>query len=467
MKQVKIALLALLVFVGFNGFAQDQNNPWAINIGVNAVDYFPTNADRFPGAHYDQGENWFDEYFNAEDHYNVIPTISSLSVGRYLNDGFSLELGASLNKITKMGNDPEYNPGNLALLAVDADVKYALQNIFGKKGWFDPYLMLGGGYTWLDWEGTGTLNGGLGLNLWASEHIGFNVQTQYKHSFDNLYAPYFQHNAGFVVKFGGTDTDKDGIYDKDDACPEVFGLVAFQGCPDTDGDGIKDGDDRCPEVAGPAEFKGCPDTDGDGIVDVDDDCPTVKGLAAFKGCPDTDADGLADKNDDCPTVAGPKENKGCPWPDTDGDGILDKDDACPKVAGVKEEKGCPAKPKVIITEEAKAQLDSFAKAIYFNSGKDTFKPGTTENLDKIAAIMTQYPEAKFSVDGHTDSDGDAKMNLNLSERRAGAVKKYLESKGVTAGRLTAAGFGEDKPVASNKTTAGKAENRRVEINLVK
>ncbi len=466
MKQVKIAFVALLVFVSLNNFAQDSNNPWTIKVGANAVDYHPTNH---PGNLTDLGKSsgWFDEYFNFGDHYNMIPTISSLTVGRYLNDGFSLEFNANVNKITKVGNNPESNPGDLAFLDLGANVKYSLQNLVGKEGgWFDPYFSLGGGYSWLDWEGTGTLNGGAGMNFWLNDNVAFNLQSQYKHSFDDLFAPYFQHQAGFAVKFGGTDTDNDGIYDKDDACPEVFGLASLQGCPDADGDGIKDSEDNCPDVAGPVENKGCPDTDGDSVLDKDDACPTVKGLASLKGCPDTDGDGLTDKDDTCPQVKGPKENKGCPWPDTDGDDILDKDDACPTVAGVKEEKGCPAKPKEVITQEAKEQLDSFAKAIYFNSAKDSFKAGVTEKLDQIAEIMKQYPNAKFTIDGHTDSDGDAKMNQKLSEKRATAVKNYLEGKGVT-GRLVSAGFGEDIPVADNKTAAGKAENRRVEINLVK
>lgn len=466
MKQVKIALVALLVFVGFNkANAQDSNNPWAIKVGVNAVDYHPTN---YPGNLTDLGQDsgWFHEFFNAEDHYNIIPTISSLTVGRYLNNGFSLEVGADVNKITTVGNNPESNPGDLALLNADANVKYSLMNLFGKEGyWFDPFLTVGGGYTWLDWKGTGTLNGGAGLNFWLTENVGLTLSTEYKHAFDDLYMPYFQHFGGLNVKFGGSDKDGDGIYDKDDACPEVFGLKAFNGCPDTDGDGIADKDDDCPEVAGTAAFKGCPDTDGDGIVDKNDDCPEVKGLAALKGCPDTDGDGVADKNDGCVTVAGPKENKGCPWPDTDGDGILDKDDACPTVAGVREERGCPAKPKEVITKEAKAQLDAFARNVYFNTSKDTFTPGTTAQLDKIAEIMAQYPDANFTIDGHTDSDGSDAMNLDLSKRRAAAVERYLAGKGISAARLTSAGFGESRPVADNKTKEGKAQNRRVEINL--
>ncbi len=467
MKHVKVAILALLVFVGFNNLnAQDRNNPWAVNFGINAIDFHPTNYD---GNLNDDGysSEWFDEFFNVGDHYNTIPTISSVSVGRYLSDGFTLEVGASVNKISKMGNNPEYNPGNLAFLAVDGNLKFALQSLFEKNGWFDPYVAAGGGYSWFDWEGTGTLNGSVGTNLWLSEHVAFNIQTAYKHSFDKLFAPYFQHTVGLSVKFGGVDTDGDGIYDKDDACPETFGLEAFNGCPDTDGDGIKDGDDACPNVAGTAEFKGCPDTDGDGIADPDDNCPKVKGSKANKGCPDTDGDGVLDKDDNCVDVAGPAANKGCPWPDTDGDGILDKDDACPKVAGVKEEKGCPAKPKEVITVEAKAQLDAYAKTIYFNSSSSTFKTGVSKKLDAIAEIMKEFGDAKFLIAGHTDSQGSAAYNQKLSEKRAAAVVTYLESKGIAAGRLSSVGFGEDQPIATNKTRAGRAQNRRVEINLTK
>jgi len=123
MKQVKIAFVALLVFVSLNNFAQDSNNPWTIKVGANAVDYHPTNH---PGNLTDLGKSsgWFDEYFNFGDHYNMIPTISSLTVGRYLNDGFSLEFNANVNKITKVGNNPESNPGDLAFLDLGANVKY-------------------------------------------------------------------------------------------------------------------------------------------------------------------------------------------------------------------------------------------------------------------------------------------------------------------------------------------------------
>ena len=124
--------------------------------------------------------------------------------------------------------------------------------------------------------------------------------------------------------------------------------------------------------------------------------------------------------------------------------------------------GCPEK---IITEEAKAKLDEFAKAIYFNSGKSTFRVGVDEKLDLIAEIMKEFKDSDFKVEGHTDSVGSNTLNQNLSDTRAKAVLDYLVSKGIDAGRLTSKGFGEDNPIASNRTRRGRAQNRRVEINL--
>ena len=243
---------------------------------------------------------------------------------------------------------------------------------------------------------------------------------------------------------------------------KCFGLEAFNGCPDTDGDGIKDGDDACPNTAGLAALNGCPDADGDGVADKDDQCPNEAGTAANNGCPDADGDGVYDKDDECKDVAGPKENKGCPWPDTDGDGVLDKDDNCVNEVGPASNQGCPL---VIITEEAKAKLDEFAKAIYFNTGKSSFRAGVEEKLDLIGDIMKEYKDSNFHIEGHTDSVGSAKLNQGLSESRAKAVLDYLVSKGVTSSRLTSKGYGEDNPIASNRTRRGRQQNRRVDIKL--
>ena len=452
MKHLKKVLFVLVLFASISMSAQDENNPWSVDFGVNAVDFYPTNQAGMGG--------WFDEYVNINDHYNLIPSISRVRVGRYLGDGFSLGLAGSLNKIDKMG---DASASDLSYIAGDLDIRYDLNNIFGDSKWFDPYLSVGGGYTFLDSEGAGTFNGGAGINFWFNDFIGLNLQSVYKHSFDEAQQlPHFQHALGIAVKFGGKDTDKDGIYDKDDECPEVFGLEAFNGCPDTDGDGIKDGDDACPNTAGLAALNGCPDGDGDGIADKDDACPTIAGLVALKGCPDADADGLADGDDSCPNEAGPAENKGCPWPDTDGDSVLDKDDACPEVAGTVANKGCPE-----VTVEVQKQLNDYARTILFDTGKASLKTETVSVFVDIIKILNEYPNAKFTVEGHTDSVGSEKLNQSLSEKRANSVREFLIKEGVATERLTAIGYGEAKPISTNKTRAGRADNRRVEINLVK
>ena len=235
---------------------------------------------------------------------------------------------------------------------------------------------------------------------------------------------------------------------------------------DQDGDGILDKDDECPTVAGPVENKGCPwgDKDNDGILDKDDKCPDVAGPAANNGCPweDKDKDGVLDKDDKCPTVAGPKENAGCPWPDTDGDGVLDKDDKCPKVKGTAANNGCPE-----VTTEVIKKLNDFSKSILFDTSKATIKAESNAKLEEIVKVMNEYSNANFKLEGHTDSTGNAAKNLQLSKDRAAAVKDYLIAKGISASRLSSEGYGITKPIASNKTVAGRAENRRVEIILVK
>jgi len=81
--------------------------------------------------------------------------------------------------------------------------------------------------------------------------------------------------------------------------------------------------------------------------------------------------------------------------------------------------------------------------------------------------MKEYPNAKFLIEGHTDSSGSDKLNMRLSAERAESVLNYLESHGIEDGRLTHQGFGEDRPLDSNKTREGRANNRRVEISLNK
>ena len=469
MKHLNKLLVAMLMLAGFSSQAQDSNNPWAISFGVNAVDTRVSAASKL--------EDQFSEFFNANDNWNILPSLSFVNVSRYVGDNFSFGVTGSINRIDKWVqprvNNADYtvvNPGDLMYYGVDAVINYSLMNLIKSKS-IDPSIHIGGGYTWIgDDISAGTLNGGLGLTYWFNDFIGLSYRATYKQSFEDVredMPSHMQHFGGLTFKFGGSDKDDDGIYDKDDACPEVPGLKQFNGCPDTDGDGITDASDTCPEVAGPAEFNGCPDTDGDGISDNLDACVDVAGLKEFNGCPDTDGDGTQDKEDKCPTVAGPKSNQGCPIPpvlDADKDGVPDSEDDCPTVAGPASNKGCP-----LVDEKVLEELKVQARAVYFNSGKATFKTGdkvTPERLDAIKEILKNYPNAKFSIEGHTDSDGSDKLNQKLSEDRANAVRNALIARGVNPNNLTSVGFGETKPVATNKTKEGKAENRRTEVKHV-
>ncbi len=464
MKHLNKIFVAVLMALSINAQAQDSNNPWAISFGANAVDTRAGASGEFADK--------FNQPFNVKESWNILPSVSYLNVSRSVGAGFTFGVTGSVNKITKLTridltntvggiNYVVTNPGDLTYFGADGVIRYSFMNLIGSKV-IDPSAHIGGGYTWFGDFNTGTVNGGLGLTLWFTEQVGLSLQSTYKHGFADVIPDHVQHFAGLTFKFGGKDTDGDGVYDKDDLCPEVPGPKELNGCPDTDGDGILDKDDSCPDVAGLAAFNGCPDTDGDGVQDSEDACPDVAGLKNLNGCPDTDGDGIADKDDKCPTVAGPKENGGCPWPDTDGDGVLDKDDKCPTVKGTVANNGCPE-----MTQEQIIKLNAYAKTILFNSGKSSFKQETFPVLQSITAILKEFPASKFSIEGHTDSDGADAMNQKLSEDRAGAVKDYLIENGIAADRLTSTGFGESKPIDSNKTAKGKANNRRVEVLLVK
>jgi len=454
MKHLKVALLALLLVTSFSNVnAQDENNPWAVGFGVNAVDFYPTNPQT------NWGGNWMNEFMNAGDHWNIIPAISRLTVGRYISKGFSFEVDGSFNQISKIG---DMEVADEAFWGVDGVVKWSIGSV-ADLGWWEPYLLVGGGYTWMGDYDTAALNGGVGMNFWFNDKVGLNIESKLRQSFESDLKGHFQHSAGIIFKMGGKDTDGDGIYDKQDACPEVFGLAEFNGCPDTDGDGIIDSEDACPTVAGLAEFNGCPDTDGDGIADKDDACPTEKGTKANNGCPDTDGDGVVDKDDACPTVAGPAENKGCPWPDTDGDGVVDKDDKCPTVAGPASNDGCPEG----ISNDDLAKIDELAKGVYFKTDSAKFTEEMPSRLNMIAEILIANSNEKFEVEGYCDGRGSVAYNNKLSEARAKTVKDYLVSKSVPADNLSTKGYGKSNPVGDNATTKGRAENRRVQIKLVK
>ena len=239
------------------------------------------------------------------------------------------------------------------------------------------------------------------------------------------------------------DRDNDGVPDEKDKCPDTWGVESQQGCPE-------------------------PDTDEDGIIDREDNCPQEPGPPSNNGCPkakDRDKDGLVDNIDRCPDEPGPEENEGCPEDDSDDDGIVDRIDLCPTKRGLKKYDGCPSASDIKIKLKKKAI--ELREKIHFETNKAVIKRKSYHILDQVAATLKQYPEIKkLEIQGHTDSRGSDDYNLRLSQRRAQAVVDYLVGKKVSRDRLVARGYGEKRPIATNKTKAGRAMNRRVEMIIL-
>jgi outer membrane protein OmpA-like peptidoglycan-associated protein/outer membrane protein W len=286
-------------------------------------------------------------------------------------------------------------------------------------------------------------------------------------SSDRGFQSYLEPHLGFNYYFGGgKDTDKDGIKDEFDQCPDtpLGAMVDPNGCPiDSDGDGVYDGLDQCPNTLRGArvDVNGCPmDSDKDGVFDGIDKCAnTPSGVTVdSKGCPeDQDSDGVPDYKDKCagtPSGATVDAN-GCPT-DSDGDGVYDGIDRCPNTPmGITVDNyGCPtAKPikeiEILRIDYARGSAEPDAK------GK--------KMLDELARRLQAYPDVRIEIGGYTDALGSARGNMSLSQKRADEVKKYLVSKGISADRMVAKGYGETKFLVPDKNSP---ENRRIEIKPI-
>lgn len=244
---------------------------------------------------------------------------------------------------------------------------------------------------------------------------------------------------------------------------------------DIDGDGILDNVDNCPRVPedldGFEDTDGCPDDDNDkdGLADRVDQCKNdPEDRDSFEdddGCPelDNDKDGLADKVDTCPIDPedkdGFEDDDGCPDVDNDKDGIHDKDDKCPNEFGVPPD-GCPKKYTHVVVTEKKIELK---QTVFFDTNKATIKPVSFALLNDVASALKDNPKIKVEVQGHTDSQGNDAFNMKLSQKRAESVRAYVAGRGISKDRMTAKGYGEDVPIADNRTDVGRGQNRRVEF----
>ncbi len=316
---------------------------------------------------------------------------------------------------------------------------------------------------------------------------------------------------------GPADTDKDGIPDAFDPCPAAAedkdGFQDWDGCPepDDDGDGIPDEDDDCTLVAetfdGVDDFDGCPepgaDKDKDEVADAFDLCPeeaeTYNGIRDDDGCPedpavlaayakgtaplpepplraagrgdeDPDGDGVVGMADACPRARedkdGFEDGDGCPDPDNDGDGVPDRRDECPLVAetlnSYLDDDGCPDEVK-----KSERSIVGIARGLTFKFASAKVTGKTKRVLKKVLGKMKKDKTLHLSIEGHTDNNGSRARNLKLSRRRARAVREWLVERGVDPERIEANGYGPDKPIESNDTKKGRAENRRVELSYTR
>jgi len=274
-----------------------------------------------------------------------------------------------------------------------------------------------------------------------------------------------RHVLGFDI---ADDADQD--YDLHNNMEATLGLTyAFGGSrpaapmtsDDQDQDGVPDAIDQCPNTASNIDVnaRGCPpDDDQDGVYDYQDQCPgSMPGAQVdIFGCSkDTDNDGVIDSKDKCPGTppnAGVDVN-GCTL-DSDKDGVRDLMDKCPNTpTGLAvDETGCQT------VAEKKIRLNL---KIEFESGKSDISTASLDQVKEVAEVMKQYPNSTAVIEAHTDSSGGSDYNLELSQKRADMVVHYLTSFfGINRARLRASGYGESRPIADNRTKAGRKRNRR-------
>ncbi len=331
----------------------------------------------------------------------------------------------------------------------------------------DPALHFGGGLKFL-------INSRLALRLDIRDNVAPAVQL------DNGRTNHIEVLLGLTLMLARNkaapkqliDSDKDGLFDpgqglpkrEEDACVHEPGPAINRGCPllDSDQDGLFDPGqglpaanvDNCANSPGPRSSQGCPllDSDGDGSFDP--------------------AQGLPPEQEDlCPSEPGPIAQRGCPLRDSDGDGFFDPGQ------GASPEDKCPAKPETVnnyqdndgCPDEVPAEVARFTGAIRginFATNKDVIRSNSRRTLDAAVKVLKDFPDVRIEISGHTDSDGPRDHNIDLSQRRAEAVKAYLVEHGISATRIETRGAGPDEAIANNTTKSGKAKNRRIEFKLL-
>jgi len=355
--------------------------------------------------------------------------------------GVELDLGYVDTKYTETAPDRYTDVYNYRL--------EALYHFFPEKK-LVPFVVAGLGGQTMNYKNSAKANSthfagdyGVGLKYFLTDNVALRTDLRHVLGFASI-ENNLEWTFGLTFLFGGSKPVAEKTVVREAAAAPVV--------LDTDGDGVPNDRDKCLDT--PAGVKvdldGCPlDMDGDGVYDYLDKCPdTPKGVKVdANGCPlDTDGDGVYDYLDKCPgTKKGVKvDANGCP--------PMAEARVAPKAAATVMEKQ--------IVEKGRVTLN-----VQFDTNKAVVKPAYEKDIRELADVMTKHPELKILIEGHTDNVGAVKYNMNLSQKRAEAVKNVLVKKyQIDPARLTAKGFGPTKPIADNKTKAGKQQNRRVEAS---
>jgi outer membrane protein OmpA-like peptidoglycan-associated protein len=444
----------------------------------------------------DSGFVTFDNNDDKEFYMNL-PTHVNFDIDYHIHKNFYANFYTRINM--KFGNDEN---------TVHYPTSFAVTPRFDHKRW--------GVSIPLSYNKVAGFRTGVAIRLWNYLSIGTG-------DFTPLIAPgkdmnirgvdvFFTLRAPILFK-APKDRDKDKVSDKLDKCIDIPGTWELLGCSDVDNDGVLDQNDSCITDSGLVKFNGCPDTDGDDIMDKEDDCPNTAGILKFNGCPDTDGDGLMDKEDSCPEFPGPIKNKGCPYKllhtIDEMDNILetdtlllgqeffrfenlsadksqlflidDNDDSefirvimgTDTVTAFKKKDGffyyekiAYAPIKIELMEEEEEILKAAFDNLEFKTGKAIIKESSFSSLEELAKLLIIKPEWRILITGHTDSQGKASSNLKLSKKRAKSVAILLVLNDVLKDRIDTEWFGETKPIADNKTKAGRQKNRRVEMKIL-
>ncbi len=194
-----IIVLLIMIFATQNSYSQDEENKWVIGLGMNAIDFFPSNGIGQITGNFNGFGN---ELFNVEDHWNQSGH-PKINISRHIWKNFSLDLAYTRNKIYNIG---DMRVDDLSFSAFDLSVQY---NILKDTEKFKPYLSIGTGYTSIDDKSAGTFNTGLGIKYWFSDQFGVNADAAYKYAeLDFPMVQHFQYSISIIHRFGSGRRNK-------------------------------------------------------------------------------------------------------------------------------------------------------------------------------------------------------------------------------------------------------------------